>query len=126
MVGHISTLSVPLELFLKHFKRGEAKGDLIAGFDLNGDRINTVVIDRFGRIRDIETEWFPEATSHGFPRSKARAKRLEALARLLRYAYHNVGTAVSEDLLTTRKRKYTNDDTANHKITRFAKRELLQ
>jgi len=33
-------VSVPIELYLKHFKKGEARGKLIAGFDLNSDRIN--------------------------------------------------------------------------------------
>jgi len=119
-------LSVPVELYLKHFKKGEARGDLVAGFDLNSDRINMVIIDRYGRIRDVKTEWFPEVTSHGYPRSKARAKRLEALAKLLRYAYnHNVGSVVFENLLIIKKRRYTESKSANRKIARFAKRELL-
>jgi len=62
-------LSIPVELYLKHFKKGEAKGDLVAGFDLNSDRVNMVIIDRYGRIRDVKTEWFPEVTSHGYPRT---------------------------------------------------------
>ena len=120
-------LSIPLELYLKHFKKGETRGELIAGFDLNSDRINMMIVDRFGRIRDMRTEWFPEVTSHGFPRNKARAKRLEALAKLLRYAYHhNVDTVVFENLLAIKRRRYTGSSTANRKITRFAKKELLQ
>ena len=67
------------------------------------------------------------ATSHGYPRNKARARRLEALAKLLKYAYnHNVGTVVFENLLTIKQRKYTGNPTANRKITKFAKKELLQ
>ena len=120
-------LSVPIGLYLKYFSKGKTKGNLIAGFDLNSDRINMVVIDRYGRIRDIKTEWFPEVASHGYPRSKAKTKRLEALAKLLRYAYyHNVGAVVFENLLVIRKRRYTRNRKANRKITRFAKRELLQ
>ena len=120
-------LSVPLELYLKHFKKGEAREELIAGFDLNSDRVNMVIVDRFGRIRDVKTQWFTEVTSHGFPRNKAKTKRLEALAKLLRYAYHhNIGTVVFENLLAIKKRRYTSNSTANRKITRFAKRELLQ
>jgi len=120
-------LSIPVELYLKHFKRGEAGGDLIAGFDLNSDRINMVIIDRYGRIRDVKTEWFPEATSHGYQRSKAKAKRLEALAKLLKYAYHHsVGTVVFENLLIIKKRRYTESRYANRRIAKFAKRELLR
>ncbi|OYT47981.1 MAG: hypothetical protein B6U85_03885 [Desulfurococcales archaeon ex4484_42] len=120
-------LSVPINLYLKYFSKGRAGGCLIAGFDLNSDRVNMVIIDRYGKIRDIKTGWFPEVTSHGYPRSKARAKRLEALAKLLRYAYHhNVGTVVFENLLTIKQRRCTGNPTANRKITKFAKRELLQ
>jgi len=119
-------LSIPVELYLKHFKKGDARGELVAGFDLNSDRINMVIIDRYGRIRDVKTEWFPEVTSHGYPRSKAKVKRLEALAKLLRYAYyHSVGTVVFENLLFIKKKRYTESKSANRKIARFAKRELL-
>ena len=120
-------LSIPIELYLKHHIKGRARGSLIAGFDLNSDRINMMIIDRYGRIKDIKTEWFPEITSHGYPRSKAKTRRFEALAKLLRYAYyHNVGTVVFENLLVIKKRRYTRSRKANRKITRFAKRELLQ
>ena len=120
-------LSILTWLYLRHFSRGVARGSLIAGFDLNSDRVNMVIIDGLGRIRDMRTEWFPEVTSHGYPGSKARARRLESLARLLRYAYHHgVGTVVFENLLVIKRRKYTGSRTANRKITRFAKRELLQ
>ncbi len=120
-------LSIPVELYLKHFGKGKARGELIAGFDLNSDRINMVIVDKYGRIRDIKTEWFSEVTSHGFSRGKARARRLEALSKLLRYAYnHNVGVAVFENLPVIKNRKYTRSKRANRKIARFAKRELLR
>ena len=120
-------LSIPVDLYLKHFRKGDAKGELIAGFDLNSDRINMVIVDRYGRVRDIKTAWFPEVTSHGYPRNKARARRLEALAKLLNYAYyHGVGVVVFENLFTIKRRRYTENPTANRKITRFPKRMLLQ
>lgn len=49
-------VSIPIALYFHHFSRGEANGDLIAGFDLNADRINMVIVDRYGRVRDIKTE----------------------------------------------------------------------
>lgn len=76
-------LSVPLELYLKYFSKGKAKGNLIAGFDLNSDRINMVMVDKLGIIRDVKTVWFPEVTSHGFPRNKANTIRLQSLAMLI-------------------------------------------
>ena len=120
-------LSIPVHLYLKYFKKRYANGKLVAGFDLNSDRINMVIVDRYGRIKDTKTAWFPEITSHGFPKNKAKAKRLEALAKLLKYAYyHDVGTVVFENLLMIKHRKYTRSPTANRKISRFAKKELLQ
>ncbi len=118
---------VPIELYLKHFKKGVAKGILIAGFDLNSDRVNVVIIDRHGRLVDTKTVWFPEVTSHGFPREKARVLRLKALAKVLKYCYHHgVGVVVFENLFEVKKRRFTENRTANRKISRFAKRELLQ
>lgn len=119
-------VSVPIELYLRYFRKGRARGSMIAGFDLNSDRINMVIIDRFGIIRDVRTEWFPEVTSHGFPRNKAHTLRLQALAKLLNYAYHHgVSVALFEDLENIKKRRYTGSKTANRKITRFPKRKLL-
>ncbi|OYT44234.1 MAG: transposase [Desulfurococcales archaeon ex4484_42] len=120
-------LTVPIELYLKYLKKGEAKGGLIAGFDLNSDRINMVIVDKHGVIRDVKTEWFPEVISHGFPRNKANTMRLQALTRLMEYAYHHgVDTVVFEDLKRIKKRRCTRSKTANRKITRFPKRKLLE
>jgi len=119
-------LSVPIELYLKYFSKGSARGKLIAGFDLNSDRINMVIADNQGIIRGVKTERFPEVTSHGFSRNKANALRLRALAKLLDYAHHHgVGTVLFEDLERIKKRRYTKSRKANRKISRFAKRKLL-
>ncbi|MEM1772162.1 MAG: hypothetical protein QXN65_08975, partial [Ignisphaera sp.] len=74
-------LSIPIELYLKYFRKGEARGDLIAGFDLNSDRVNMVIVDESGVVRDVKTEWFPEVTSPGYPRNKAVVARLQALSK---------------------------------------------
>ncbi|MCD6488922.1 MAG: IS200/IS605 family accessory protein TnpB-related protein [Desulfurococcales archaeon] len=120
-------VSIPIELYLKYFRKGVARSNLLASFDLNSDRINMVIADRLGFIRDVKTEWFPEVTSYGFPRNKANTLRLQALAKLLDYAYHHgVGTVVFEDLERIKKRRYRRSRTANRKITRFPKRKLLE
>lgn len=94
---------------------------------MNSDRINMVIVDRLGIIRDVRTGWFPEVTSHGFPRNKANTIRLQALAKLLDYAYHHgVGIVLFEDLEKIKKHRYTKNRTANRKITRFPKRKLLK
>jgi len=119
-------VSVPIELYLKYFSKGNVREGLVAGFDLNSDRINMVIADRQGIIRDVKTERFPEVVSHGFSRNKANAVRLQALAKLLDYAYHHgVSVVVFEDLEKIKKRRYTKSRKANRKITRFPKRKLL-
>jgi IS605 OrfB family transposase len=120
-------LSIPIQLYLKYFKKGEARGRSIAGFDLNSDRVNLVIVDEYGRIVDARTAWFPEATSHGFPRDKAKALRLSALAMLLEYCYrHGVNIVVFENLLSVKRKRFTGNKTANRKIARFAKKQLTQ
>ena len=121
-------LNVPSDIYtLDTWGYPPRSGELIAGFDLNSDRINMVIVDERGEIRDVKTEWFPEVTSPGFPRNRAGDARLKALAKLLDYAYHhNVGTVLFEDLERVKRRRYVESRCANRKITRFAKRELLQ
>jgi len=85
-----------------------------------------VIADNRGNIRDVRTEWFPEVASQGFSRNKANVLRLQALAKLLDYAYnHGVGVVVFEDLERIKKKRYTRSRKANRKISRFAKRKLL-
>ncbi|MEM2252933.1 MAG: hypothetical protein QXS06_00265 [Desulfurococcaceae archaeon] len=117
---------MPVELYLKYFRKGEARGDLVAGFDLNSDRVNMAIVDEYGRIVDTRTAWFPEATSHGFPRNKAKVARLQALSKLVEYAYHHgVGVAVFEDLGGIKHREFTASSTVNREMSKFAKRQLL-
>jgi len=120
------SVSVPIQLYLKYFKLGEAKGKLIAGLDINSDRINMVIIDDDGNIRDVKNEHFHEVTSQGFPRNKAKYIRLNAIARLLDYAYHHgVRYVCFENLDVIKKKKFTKSKKANRKITKFAKRQIL-
>jgi len=53
----------------------------------------------------------PELASHGYPRSEAGVRRLEALTKLSRYAYHrNISTVVFENPLTIKKRRYAKSE----------------
>jgi IS605 OrfB family transposase len=120
-------LSIPIELYLKHLGKERSKGELVAGVDLNSDRICMVVVDSLGRVRDVKTERFSELALHGFSRGRARTRRLEALSKLLEYARnHNVGIVVFEDLFKIKRRRFVKSRRANRKISKFAKRELLQ
>ncbi len=119
-------LHVPLELYIKYMrKESEAKiMGHIAGFDFNPDRICMVIIDQNGIIRDVRNEHFPEVTSHGFSRDKARTVRREAVAKLVKYAReHGVKYYVIEDLS---KPKPKGTRTAKRKISRMALREFIQ
>jgi len=121
-------LGIPVKLYIKYFKKGEAKGDNIASFDLNSDRINMVIIDKQGIIREIRTEWFGEVNSPKYPRNKAWSLRLQALGRLLNYAYHHrVGIVLYEDLFRIKRRKIKKTTrNGNRKASNFPKRKLLE
>ncbi len=127
---HIST---PTELYIKHFKKVDKKpeGSNIASFDLNSDRINMVIVDRQGIIRDTKTERYSEVNRPGYPKDKAWALRLQALGKLLRYAYYcGANTVLFEDLdkikRSNEKGKINSGRNGNRKITRFPKKQLLE
>ncbi len=121
-------LSVPVSLYLKYFSLPVRRGyGLIAGLDLNSDRINMVVMDSNARIVAMKTVWFSEVTLHGFPRDKARDIRLKKLKELLSYARRiGVDYIAFENLLVVKKRSKVRSPSGNRKITRFAKKQLLQ
>jgi len=121
-------LSVPLSLYLKYFSLPKRRGyELVAGIDLNSDRINMVVIDPNARIITMKTAWFPEVTLHGFPRDRARDIRLKKLKKLLSYARRiGVDYVVFENLFVVKKRGKAPSPSGNRRITRFAKKQLLQ
>ncbi|MFA4700868.1 transposase [Pyrococcus kukulkanii] len=121
-------VQVPFGIYLKHLGK-ITRGRLYAGFDLNSDRVNMVILDETGIIRDVRVEHFPEVNSSGFSRRKARDLRLKALAQLLDYAYyHGVGTVFFEDLGKIKRRngKAAGSRKGNRKASNFAKRELLE
>jgi len=127
-------LSIPTELYIKYFRKvdREPKGDNIASFDLNSDRINMVIIDKYGIIRDSKTEWFGEVNRPGYPKKKAWALRLQALGRLLRYAYHHsVSIVLFEDLDRIKRnnkksvKEKSNNKNVNRKMNTFPKKKLL-
>jgi len=120
-------VNVPLEIYTEKMKkniRSNSKPKHFAGFDFNADRINMVIFDENGEIRDIKSEHFPEITSHGFRKNKARTIRQEALARLVKYAReHGVKYFVVERL--EKPRTITKNKIANRKISRLALKEYL-
>jgi predicted transposase len=120
-------LQIPLWLYLKHFSVQKPKGyGLIAGFDLNSDRLNVVVINKVGGVVSFKTFWYSDVVSHGFPKDRARALRLNALSQALEFLSRvGVDYVVFEDLFLVKGRKFTRSKKGNRKVSRFAKRELL-
>jgi len=125
---YVLYVNVPRKLYVERMKKKiktNAKARLFAGFDFNPDRINMVIVDKKGQIREARNEHFHEVTSHGFPREKAKAIRREALARLVKYAKeHGVKYFVVERL--EKPKTKTKSKSANRKITKFAVREYLE
>jgi hypothetical protein len=112
---------------LKHFSSPKPVGyGLIAGFDLNSDRLNVVVINKEKKIITKRTFWYSEVVSHGFPKDKAMVLRLNALSQALNFLSRiGVDYVVFEDLFLVKRRKFTRSRSGNRKITRFAKKQLL-
>ena len=79
-------LQIPLWLYLKHFSSPKPNGyGLFAGFDLNSDRLNVVVINKEKKIITKRTFWYSEVVSHGFPKDKAMVLRLNSLSQALNF-----------------------------------------
>ena len=79
------------------------------------------------KYRDTKTEWYTEVNSPGYPGNKAMTLRLQALGKLLRYAYYcGANTVLFEDLDRIKKRKFNSSRNGNRKISRFPKKKLLE
>lgn len=121
-------VQVPIHLYLKHFSNNKQLNgrSFVAGFDLNSDRVNMVIVDKNGRIVYMKSVEFPEVTSHGFPAKLSTQRRLQALSHLIRLAKLVEAThVVFENLFEVKKRRFTKNPNANRKISKFAKRQLL-
>ena len=117
---------VPFWLYKQYLGRENNGGNYMASFDLNSDRINMVIVNQNGEILDVKNEHFHEVSMHGYPRNRAKNLRLQALAKLLDYArHHGVGIVLFENLPLIKSRRCNSSRKGNRKISRFAKRELI-
>ena len=83
-------LTIPLDFYYKHMKRYTRNtGKLYGGVDVNLDRVNLAIVDGGGRLRDVKTFWFEEASRKGYPRRRARTLIGMRVHEMLRYAYHH-------------------------------------
>jgi len=85
-------LTIPLDFHYKHMTRyGGNYGSLYGGVDVNTDRINLAIVDKYGRLRDVRTFWYEDASRRGYPRRRARVLISMAVHEMLKYAhYHEV------------------------------------
>jgi len=80
-------LNIPASLYVKYFRKRvkvKPQNNLYAGFDFNVDRINMVIVDSYGRIRDVRNIHFPEVVN--YDKDKSRVLRQRALSKLVEYA----------------------------------------
>jgi len=121
-------VEIPLWLYLKHFSTPKPEGyGLIAGFDVNSDRINTVLINAKGDIIALKTFRYTDVVSHGFPREKARWLRLNAITDALKWCRRiGVDYIAFEDLTKIKTRRFINNPSANRKITKFPKKQMIR
>ncbi len=83
-------LTIPLNFYYKYMVRyGRNYGKLYGGVDVNTDRINLAIVDKYGRLRDVKTFWFEDVARRGYSRRKARILIGMAVHGMLRYAYHH-------------------------------------
>jgi len=92
-------IMVPYTLYKEAMKRSDKPlGNLIAGIDVNTDRLNLVIIDSKGNLKDKKTFWFDDTVSRGYNKESAWSKINEEIHKLLSYAYNNgVSTIVLEN-----------------------------
>ena len=113
-------LNIPANLYVKYFSKKvkvKPQNNLYAGFDFNVDRINMVIVDSYGRIRDIRNIHFPEVVNYN--RDKSRVIRLESLSKLVEYAVsHGVKYFVVESL--------SKPDNLRGKVRKWSIREYQQ
>jgi len=90
---------IPYSLYLEVMKKYcKPLGDHIASVDVNVDRLNLAIVDKYGRLRDVKTFWFRETTSRGHRRKQAWTKIHQAIHDMLDYAHqHGVSTIVLEN-----------------------------
>jgi len=92
-------IMVPYTLYKEVIKRyNRPLSDLIAGIDVNTDRLNLAIIDSEGVLKNKKTFWFDDTISRSYNKERAWSRINEEIHRLLDYAYSKgVSTIVLEN-----------------------------
>jgi len=81
---------IPYNLYLETMRKyNKPLGNHVVGVDVNVDRLNLAIVDKYGRLKDVKTFWFREITSRGYRRKPAWTKIHQAIHDMLDYAYHH-------------------------------------
>lgn len=120
-------ITVPTEVYAVYVPpKTKTKPDalLLAGYDINVDRVCMVIIDQAGRIRDKKTEYFAEVNAQGTPSPVRKTIIGQKLAKLIDYAVaHGVKYHVFENLEL--KKISTDNPRLNRLINTFPWRWIL-
>ncbi|MCD6301331.1 MAG: hypothetical protein J7L82_04595 [Staphylothermus sp.] len=79
---------VPYSLYLEVMRRyNKPKGDNVAGVDVNVNRLDAVIIDRYGNLLSYKTFWLKNSTFMGIRRKRAWSLIGEQIHVLLKWLY---------------------------------------
>ncbi len=79
---------VPYELYLEVTRRyGNPKGSNVAGVDVNVERLDAVVVDRYGNLLSYKTFWTKDAAFMGVKRKRGWSLIGEQIHALLKWLY---------------------------------------
>jgi hypothetical protein len=92
-------VNIPYELYLSQRRKfSKSLGNLVAGIDVNADRVNLAIIDHKGILRDAKTFHYPSLASPTLKAEQRRSLVHRVVHEALRYAYyHGASTLVLED-----------------------------
>jgi hypothetical protein len=83
-------VTISIDFYYRHMARTRVNsGKLYGGVDVNVDRINLVIVDEKGELRDAHTFWFEEASRKGYSGRGARGIIGMRVHEILEYAYHH-------------------------------------
>ena len=83
-------ITIPIDFYYEHMTRAKVgNGKLYGGVDVNVDRANLAIVDSGGKLGDVRTFWFEEASRKGCSRRRARSIIGMRVHEMLEYAYHH-------------------------------------
>jgi len=89
VAGEIQVI-VPYQLYHQVMKRyDEPLGDLVAGIDVNVERLDAAILTPGGRLRVVRTFWLDGAVHMGARRKRAWSIIGEVIHRMLSWLYHS-------------------------------------